>query len=55
MLFEIFSEKFRLMSNIQRKHWIFDISPIANSKSRYEVCRECTEAVWIVFRNRLRG
>ena len=40
---------------IKRFHWIFDISPNANSKSQYEVCHECTEAVWIFIRSRLRG
>jgi len=35
--------------------WIFDISPIANSKPRSKVHHEAPKAVWIGFLIRVRG
>jgi len=35
--------------------WIFDISPGSNSKSRYKVRHETTDAAQSVFRTRVRG
>ena len=37
------------------RHWIFDISPSSNSKLRYKVRHEVTDAAQSVFRTRVRG
>ena len=43
------------MSSVITPLWIFDISPGSNSKSRYKVGHEATDATQSVFRTRVRG